>query len=223
MRGMERLHAHRATSIEGARRTLSGDRTGRRALGIARRALLVTAVVTLLAACGSATGAPSPTPTPTATATPDPHLSDPASIQEVYDALLATGIRIQPSTATSGGPSGEPRKSVNATYDGWPLVMREYSSSAALAANDPTEASKPGKGDPPFTLAGLNLVFEYGPSGTSAPPSERALASAQRLADALDPLIGPLRQRSVVPLSVSSTPAAASPSAAPSGSPATTP
>jgi hypothetical protein len=177
----------------------------------------------VLAACGSATGAPSPTPTPTATPTPDPHLPDPTSVQVVYQALLAAGLKIQPSTASSGGASGEPRKSVNATYDGWPLVMREFSSSAALAAVDPTRSSKPGKQDPPFTLAGLNLVFEYGPAGASAPIPERQRASAQRLADVLDPLIGPLRQRSVVPLVLPDAQPTPEPSAAPSASTSATP
>ena len=94
----------------------------------------VLATALWLGACGSA--APSSTPVPTAapTATPDPHLTDPVSVDVVIRKLAGAGIRMQPNNA-SAGRNGEPVKAINFTYDGWPLVISQFSSSAALRAN----------------------------------------------------------------------------------------
>ena len=103
----------------------------------------VLAAALLVGACGSA--APSTTPAPTAAPTPaNPHLTDPASVDVVIRKLAGAGIRMQPNNASSGR-NGEPVKAINFTYDGWPLVISQFSSSAALHANarfDP--AKEPG-------------------------------------------------------------------------------
>src|SRR3954469_3496481 len=189
----------------------------------------VLAVALLVGACGSA--APSATPVPTAapTPTPDPHLTDPVSVDVVIRKLAGAGIRMQPNNA-SAGRNGEPVKSINFTYDGWPLVISQFSSSAALLANAAFDPSKqPRHGDATYKVAGLNILVEYGPgirTTQDPPPDPRFRSAAMRLVDVLDPLLGPLQQASLDPLPLpapSATPTIApSPTASPKASAAPT-
>jgi hypothetical protein len=205
-------------------------RSSNRAVGAARGrsrrvgrsgALVVVAIV--VAACGaSAAPTPAPTAAPTPVITPDPHLKDPATIQVVYRALVAAGLKVTANTASTA-PSGEPVKQISATYDNWPLILSEFSSGAALAkrvAFDPKKG--PRAGDAPYVLAGLNILVEFGPKTTNAvpkvPPAERR-ADALALVAALDPLLGPLSQRSIDPLQLPNVPATAAPSTRPSPTP----
>ena len=175
------------------------------------------AAALLVGACGSP--APSTTPAPTAapTPTPNPHLTDPASVDVVIRKLAGAGIRIQPNNASSGR-NGEPVKAINFTYDGWPLVISQFSSSAALRANagfDP--AKEPRHGDATYIVAGLNILIEYGPgirTTQDPPPDPRFRSAAMRLVDVLDPLLGPLQQASLDPLPLPSP--SPSPTVAPS-------
>lgn len=166
----------------------------------------------LLAACGTAvTPPPSATPEPTPLITPDPHLSAPASVDEVFRLLGAAGIRITPNTATTG-VGGEPVKRINATYASWPLVLTEFTSADALLAHAGfDEPGSPGFQDTPYALAGLNILVEYGPRATTNDPPEVADAARREafrvLALALDALVGPLAQRSVEPVLLPSAPA----------------
>jgi hypothetical protein len=178
---------------------------------------LVGAVVVLIAtvaACSTA-AAPTapPTPAPTPLVTPDPHLADPAAADVVYRALVAAGLRVTANTASSS-PGREPVKQINATLGSWPLIVSEFSTSAALrkaVTFDPRKG--PGRGDAAFALAGLNILVEYGPKATNvvpkAVPAER-LNDAEALGRALDRLLGPLSQRSVQPLPLPTAPPAAS-------------
>lgn len=175
------------------------------------------AAALLVGACGSP--APSTTPAPTAapTPTPNPHLTDPASVDVVIRKLAGAGIRIQPNNASSGR-NGEPVKAINFTYDGWPLVISQFSSSAALRANagfDP--AKEPRHGDATYIVAGLNILIEYGPgirTTQDPPPDPQFRSAAMRLVDVLDPLLGPLQQASLDPLPLPSP--SPSPTVAPS-------
>ncbi len=182
---------------------------------------------TVLAGCGSTpTPSPSPRPSPPPTPTPNPHLSEPASADAIFRALGAAGLRIVSNNAVAGGPGDEPRLRINATYASWPLVIEEYSSSAALRKNAPFRpGSRPSIGEAPFNLAGLNILVEFGPhaKNRNEPPPEPAFrAAAVALIEALDPLIGPLAQMSIEPLPLPTlTPqpgASAAPSATPGGS-----
>lgn len=178
-----------------------------------------------LAACGgSAAVTPSPTPTPTPTPTPDPHLTEPASLNDVFSWIQKQGLQVTANNADAGGTGGEPLRRINATYAGWPLIISEFSSSAALRKSGFQPGTIPGFGDAPFQIAGLNILVEYGPHAKNVnqqSPDPRFLAAAQRLADALDPLLGPLQQASVqairLPGAVSSA-APATPTSAPSPS-----
>ena len=186
------------------------------------------ALAVLVGACGSETASPSPTPRPTPVITPDPHLTEPASVDEIYIALQRAGLDITANTASSG-PGGEPVKRISATFGGWPLILSQYSSSAALRAGsgfDPTRAVR--QGDPPITLAGLNILVEFGPTTSNTavpePPAAARRAAALEIVAVLDPLLGPLGQVSAAPLplptgtGLPSAPASASPAASPSPS-----
>lgn len=196
------------------------------------RALVLVAGL-LVAACGGE-APPSSTPapaTPRPTLTPDPHLVDPASADVVLRTLQRNGLRITANNA-SAGRDGEPRKAINATFDGWPLTVSEFTSAAALreaTGFDPSKAIA--AGDATFTYAGLNILVEYGPDvhgPKDAPPTDQFHASATRLAEELDILLGPLEQVALRPVRLGSTTtddasATPAPSADPSAAPSATP
>jgi hypothetical protein len=179
---------------------------------------VVAAVIAtlLVAACGaSAAPTASPTARPTPVVTPDPHLTAPASVDDLFRLLGAADIRITPNSAT-GFPGDDPVKRINATYADWPLALTEYSSAEALLALtrfDPERA--PRRGESPYNLAAMNILIEYGPPVSDDAPSDAPddvhRTAFLALIAAVDPLIGPLRQRSLeaVPLPAA-TPAAGS-------------
>jgi len=182
---------------------------------IRRGRLLASAllVVSLLVACGE-TAVPSPSTvaaTPRPTPTPDTHLADPAPGSDVYTWLNKAGLGLVGTNALTGR---EPRNTYNATYAGWPLSLLEFSSATTRAKALPfRDGVKPGKGTPPFTFAGQNIVVLWGPidDGVApAPPDASHLEAATRLAVALDAVVGPLQERSssrVSPLSAIAAPA----------------
>lgn len=189
--------------------------------------LLVVLGATLVAACGGNT-APSASASarPTPVITPDPHLTEPVSIDTIFVELQKAGLDLTGNTASTG-PAGEPVKSIAATYMDWPLVLSGYSSSAALRRVSGFDPSKPiGQGDAPIALAGLNILVEFGPktSNTVIPeaPDARRLEAAQELVRVLDPLIGPLSQVSAALLPLPTATGLPSPSA-PGGSPSAGP
>ena len=178
----------------------------------------------LAAACGStpATVAPTVTPPPP-TATPNPHLTDPASVDVVYNALVRAGLQISANSADA--TTGAMVKRLHLTYDAWPLVLTEYTSAKTLVSESGfNPKAKPVLGNPPFALAGLNILIEYGSStqnGPPAAPSAQFVSAFQQLVAIVDPLIGPLQQRSVTPvvLPTPTPPPSASPAPHPSASP----
>ncbi len=166
---------------------------------------MLTSLAVLVGGCaGSATPGPSapPTPRPAPVITPDPHLSDPADLDTIFTELTKGGLQITPINA---GAAAEPLRRVNATYLDWPIILSEFSSSAALVkAIGWTPGVAPERGDAPYTIVGLNIMIEYGPKVTNAakpePPDPIYEAAAEAIVRILDPLLGPLGQRSVVPL-----------------------
>jgi hypothetical protein len=175
---------------------------------------LIVAIALVVAACGGA-ASPSPSPTPTPTPTPNPHLRDPADLQIVYAALQRAGLHLTVHNA-SGSPAGkEPRRRYAADLGGWPLELIEYSSSAAREIDfGYAPGTSPDKGDPPYTLAGLNIVVTFGPDNRRVipeVPDKRYQDLALTLARTLDIYLGPLAQRSVTSLSVPTPTPATSP------------
>lgn len=182
----------------------------------------------ILTACGaSAAPTPSPVPTPVATPspTPDPHLIAPATIESVYSWLQTAGLKVVANTGAAGG-SGEPRRSISVTYADWPLVISEYSSTKALANVTKWKAGvKPKRGQAPVAIKGLNILVEWGPTTGAKPPKPDAIqqAAAEALVAALDPLLYPLKARTMVALPVPDHTPVASPSPSTGASPSAAP
>ena len=197
---------------------LRGSRTARFA------GLAVFAAVTLaVAACGGNTSSAAPTPSPTPLVTPDPHLTEPVSIDLIFRELQKGGLDLTGNTASSG-PGGEPVKAISATYADWPLILSEFTSSAALRGTTGFDPANPvGQGDAPIAIAGLNILVEFGPKTSNTvvpePPDARRLEAALEIVRVLDPLIGPLSQVSAQPLPLPTATGLPSPSAESSPSP----
>ena len=108
----------------------------------------VFALAVIVAACGSSAPTQTPPP-PTAapTPTPDPHLSAPASVDRVYSELRKAGLEIIANTAEAGK---EPVKTLNLTYEAWPLLLEEFTTADQIPVYtrfDPKK--KPAFGQPP--------------------------------------------------------------------------
>jgi hypothetical protein len=190
--------------------------------------VVALAAATIASACGSTTASPTPAPS-RAVVTPvpslDPHLTAPTTLEVVYKALQEAGLKVATDTAASGRNGNEPQRKLIANYDGWPLIISEFSTAKALSKATKWKRGKhPGQGEVPFAMKGLNILVEWGPTTGRRPPKPdaRQLASIKAMVAALDPLIYPLTVRSSVAVDV---PVHAVPtsSPAPSGSPAETP
>lgn len=180
----------------------TSDRRGRRARSWAL--VGVVAIACLVAACGAA-ATPSPVttpgPTPSPTPSPRPHLTEPATADAVYLALLEDDLKIESNTAVTGGPGKDPVKRIEATYLGWPLSISEFRSAKTLAeAKGWKSGAKPINGDRPIAFIGLNILVEFGTStrGGPKPPDGTQLAGALALRASLEGLLSPLSARTIV-------------------------
>ena len=184
------------------------------------------AVALIAAACGSTPPSAPPSAAPTPVVTPNPHLGDPATAQDVFNGLGRQGLKITPNTAVTGTGGAGVITRINATYQGWPLDVTQYKTSADLAkAAAWTAGEAPGRGEPPVALAGYNILVRWGPWGTGtkpAVPEDQKVAALGALVAALDRLISPLRTRTIVPVQVAVVVAttAPGPSSAPKATPA---
>lgn len=180
--------------------------------------MLVAAAV-LVAACGGAPPSAAPTAVPTPVVTPNPHLPSPATAQQVFSGLGKAGLRITANTASLGAEGSDVVTKIYATYLGWPLDVTQYSSSTALTKVTEWPADEaPGRGEPPITLVGMNILVTWGPSASGAAPQKpdsRQSDGLRELVTALDLLLSPLRARTNVPVAHSGQLASA-PSPAPS-------
>lgn len=183
-------------------------------------AVLIASIAIATAACGEAPPSVAPTVRPTPVVTPDPHLSDPASVDEVWRGLGAAGLRMTANNATAGGDDESLVKTINATYLGWPLSLSEYRSSAALAeTTDWEEDDDPGQGESPIAIAGANILVLWGPQTGEEPPTPdgRQADALDALVTAMDRLLSPLRVRANVPIDVPGVVLGPTPPASPDG------
>ena len=179
------------------------------------------ALVTLaLALCACSSPAPSAAPAsarPTSAITPDPHLTEPATADQVFTAIRVGDLPLSVNNATAGDPNSPIIKRINADIGNWPLVISEFRSSAALRESTGWDAATPPRqGDPPYSFVGLNVLIQFGPvTGPLQTPDSRRQDQARILVGLLDPLLWPIEQRSVVTLETRTVPPA---SAVPAGS-----
>jgi hypothetical protein len=166
-------------------------------------AAAVGAVVLILAGCTAAAApAESATPRPAPVATPDPHLTEPVTADQVFLALGAAKVGIVANNANSGGGNPNIVKMIHADVGNWPLRITEFRSTAVrkkvLAWKG---GALPVRNQTPYAFAGLNVLIEYGPVGSAAAPKapdETRQALAAKIIAALDPLLWPLDQHSVI-------------------------
>jgi hypothetical protein len=188
-------------------------------------ALVITSL--LLSACGSApAGSSVPSTAPTPLVTPDPHLKEPVTADQIFRALGAAKLGIVANNANAGGGNPDIVKQINADIGSWPLRIIEYKSSAALAkALKWVPGSAPGGDESPYAFAGMNVLIQFGPISARAPAAPEALRqqAAAAIVTALDPLLWPLLQRSVVPIPSRTPVPVATPVPSPSAAPARTP
>jgi hypothetical protein len=167
--------------------------------------VLAASLVGLVAACGgnAAKSAP-PTPQPTPVITPDPHLHDPATADAVFNVLRSVGLPLTVNNATNGQASAPIVKRINANIGGWPLLITQFRTSALLRSVTKWDAAKPPlQGNPPYAFVGLNILVEFGPTANGlARPDGTRVQQAETLVAVLDPLLSPLEQRSVSPVTV---------------------
>lgn len=189
----------------------------------ARRAVVAALLPAVLVACGGpAASSPPPSARPTPVVTPDPHLTEPATADELFGAIRLGDLPLSVNNATAG-LAGDPLvKRINADVGNWPLVISEFRSAAALRETTGWDPSEPlAQGDPPYAFVGLNLLVEFGPiTGPLANPDETRREQAEQLVAIIDPLLWPLEQRSVDPIATKIDGAATgspAPSAAASG------
>jgi hypothetical protein len=188
---------------------------------VARPALGLAVALAVVAACGSAVpSAAPPSARPTPIVTPDPHLTEPATADEVFGVIRTGGLKLSVNNATAGLPSDPLVKRINADVANWPLVITEFRSSAALREAVAWDAAAPpAQGDPPYAFVGLNMLIEFGPvTGPLATPDSTRREQAARLIALIDPLLWPLEQRSVVVVATRTPTAAPDASAEPPAS-----
>ena len=177
---------------------------------IVRLVAVVAVVATGIAACASPapSSAPPVTPRPTPVITPDPHLTEPATADQIFNAIRVGKLPLSVNNATAGDPNSPVVKRINATVGNWPLIITEFRSSALLRETlkwDP--ANPPAQGNAPYTFVGLNIVIEFGPTtGVLATPDATRREQAEGLVALVDPLLWPLEQRSIAPLATKTAP-----------------
>ena len=162
--------------------------------------------------------APSLRPTPVVT--PDPHLTEPATADQVFGAIRVGDLPLLVNNASSGDASSPIAKKINAAIGDWPLVISEYRTSELLRQSTIwNPALPPGPGDPPYAFVGMNILVEFGPmTGGLVTPGSTRQKQAEALVALIDPLLWPLEQRSIVPLPTRTAAPASAPSAAASAS-----
>jgi hypothetical protein len=181
-----------------------------RARGILALATVLV-VFASVAACGS-TPAPSvaalPTAIPTPVITPDPHLSEPATADQIFNAIRRGDLPLSVNNATAGVANAPMVKQINAQVANWPLIITEYRNAALLRAQLGWEpATNVKQGDPPFTWVGMNIIVTFGPTtGAPTAPDATRQEQAKDVVALIDPLLWPLEQRSLTPIATKTPP-----------------
>jgi hypothetical protein len=194
---------------------------------------LATLVAGLLvvAACGpstTVTGAPSGGGSGASgpAATPNLHITGSVDANRIFQLLAAAHLSVHQETLQGPGPKGEPNATLFIVDGSIKVSIDSFSSAKAVATAGYTEGSRPVRGDAPYTLWASNIVIHVGnqqPGALPAGPDQATTFAAEEIARAIDPYIGPLTQRSVVPIVLPSTPEPAVATPAPTPAATATP
>jgi hypothetical protein len=169
--------------------------------------------VGLSAVVGACSSTPSasvaaPTAVPTPVITPDPHLTEPATADQIFHAIRKGDLPLSVNNATTGGLSSPFVKQINAQVGNWPLIITEYRTSAQLHDNagwDP--GTGPTQGEAPYAWAGMNVLVAFGPiTGLPTQPDAMRVQQAKDLVALIDPLLWPMEQRSITPVATKGAP-----------------
>jgi hypothetical protein len=185
------------------------------------------AVAVGLVACGGASATLTPTtPPPPPTSSPDRHIRGSIDPNKVFQILASGGLVVNQESLSSTA-QGEPVQ-VLFVRDGFqPLTIAQFSNAAAVAEAGYKRGTKLVKGDSPYTFWAGNIVIHYGPRDTNSwpgAPGPDLQAEALKIVAIIDPYMGPLQQRSVVPVALPSTPEpTVEPSTAPTPKPSAKP
>ena len=174
-------------------------------------AILVAGLIAV-SACGPSTG-PASLPAGGASgaaasaAIPNLHITGSVDANRIFQLLAAARLPVHQETLQGPGPKGEPTATLFIVDGSIKVSIDQFSSPKAVAAAGYTAGSRPVKGDTPYTIWASNIVIHIGNrSATALPagPDGATQAAANEIARAIDPYIGPLTQRSVVPLELPS-------------------
>lgn len=216
-----------------ALRTARASRTLRRSTG-AGLAILVAGLL-VLSACGPSTASSAPPSNggagaSAAPATPNLHIDGSVDANRIFQLLAASHLSVHQETLQGPGPKGEPNATLFIVDGSIKVSIDSFSSAGAVVAAGYTSGSRTVKGDAPYTMWAANIVIHVGnrQSGAlPAGPDAATQAAASEIARVIDPYIGPLTQRSVVPIELPSTPqppiATPTPSATPTATPKPSP
>ena len=165
-------------------------------------AVAVGVAVLILAGCGaSANGSVPPSAAPTPVVTPDPHLKEPVTADQIYTILAGAKLQVIANSANLGRGNPLIVKQINASIASWPMRITQYRSAADMTkALGWKPGQAPGGNEAPYAFAGLNVLIQVGPITQRPPATPDAMRqqSAAAVVAILDPLLWPLRQRSVV-------------------------
>ena len=177
--------------------------------------------MSLAVACGGTAATPIPSAQPTPAPTPDPHLREPVTADQIFIALQVAKLPVSPNNANLGQGNPAIVKQINADVSSWPLRITQFRSAADLRKHLSWKAgTPPGRDEPPYSIAAMNILIQYGPISGRAPalPDAARQAVAAQIIGALDPLLWPLEQHSVTAVPVRTPEATPTPSLAPSPS-----
>ena len=109
-----------------------------------------------------------------------------------------------PSKASAGANGKDPVKRIDGTYKGWPIAISEYKTADTLKAATKWKAGVPPKvGESPVAFIGQNILVRWGPSAPAVTTlTDQQLAAALALRNAFERLVGPLTDRTIVPVAV---------------------
>lgn len=189
----------------------------------------------MVTACGPSNTVSAPPPgggsgSSAAPATPNLHIVGAVDANRIFQLLAAAHLSVHQETLQGPGPHGEPNATLFIVDGSIKVAIDSFSSPKAVADAGYTAGSRPVKGDAPYTLWATNIVIHIGnmqDGALPAGPDTATQVAAEEIARAIDPYIGPLTQRSVVPIQLPSTPeppvVTPTPTAPPTASPSPKP